>query len=359
MCPSPDAGDTPDAAADSVDTRAAKSLQELLDGLERCEFMMLSLKEWRNRADELLADEMAATTVFLFDRDFGREQEGAENQGFSLVREVQDMEVGYCGLISHTFQVGSEYEAWHQLAEEHNLVRDKFVVIAKERLTGESPDYYSFLRMLRLAALSGRCAKVKSTALSVFEESVTAAKAAVEGLSVLDFDRIVLASSRREGVWEPDTLFRVFGILMRREARDRLYRDVEIPLAIAEARRISAIPEEVADALGEEKPSREALRIQRFETYEPNEALNRFYLPLELGDIFEGPSVGRQYILLTQPCDLMVRKDGKRSYDDKYGRTGALVELVVVHATKRGKESWQEVPFFNRDTGAPAYARLC
>ena len=61
---------------------------------------------------------------------------------------------------------------------------------------------------------------------------------------MLDFDQIVLASSRREGVWEPDTLFRVFGILIRQEAQTRLYQDADIPPAVAEARRISDIPEE-------------------------------------------------------------------------------------------------------------------
>ena len=353
----PGAGDTPDsgAGANTVDTSAAKSLKEILHGLNQCEFMALSLEEWKNQSDELLADETASTTVFLFDRDFGREQKDAENEGFNLVREVQDKEVGYCGLISHTIPVGGEHAAWLQLSAEHSLVQDKFVVIAKERLTGESPDPYSFLRMLRLVALSARCARVKSTAWEVFKASVTEAQAAMERLSVLDFDQIVLASSRREGVWEPDTLFRVFGIFMRREAQTRLYQDQQIHLSVAEARRISAIPEEVADALGEEQPSHEALRIQRFEVYESNETLSRFCFPLELGDIFE-TSAGRQYILLTQPCDLMVRKSGKRNYEDKFGRTGALVELVAPHATKRAKESWQKVPFYNPKTGAPAYA---
>ena len=356
--PEPGAGDTSPGGVhtDSVDTSAAKSLKEILHGLKQCEFLTLSLKEWKKRSGEFLAAEKASTTVFLFDRDFGREQEDTENEGFNLVRDVQSKEGGYCGLISHTIPVGGEHVAWLQLADEHSLVLDKFVVIAKERLTGESSDPYSFLRMLRHVALSGRCAKVKSTAWLAFEASVREAKAAVDRLSVLDFDRIVLASSRREGVWEPDTLFRVFSIFMRRAARTRLYQDPDITLAVAEARNISAIPEEVAAALGEEKPSREALRIQRFETYEPSEALNQFCLPLELGDIFKRPSTGRQYILLTQPCDLMVRKDGKRNYDDKYGRTGALVELVVDPAPEGAKESWQEVPFYNPDTGAPAYA---
>ena len=350
-------GDSPDptAPADSVDRRAAKSLNEILDGMVQCKFMTLSLKEWKRRSVELLTDGTAATTVFLFDRDFRREQDNADNEGFKLVREVQHKEVGYCGLISHTIPVGSEFEVGLQLATEHNLMGDNFVVIAKDRLTGESPDHYSFLRMLRLVALSRRCARVKSRAWEVFERSMTAAKEAVERLSVLDFDRIVLASSRREGVWESDTLFRLFGILMRREAQRGLYQDSKIMLAVAEARQISAIPDEVADALGEEKPSSEALRMQRFEIYDSDETLNRFCLPIELGDIFETSS-GRRYILLTQPCDLMVRKNGKRNYDERYGRTGSLVELKVEQAASGTKKSHHEVPFYNRDTGAPAYA---
>ena len=355
--PKPESGGSRDlnTHADPVDTRAAMSLNEILGGMQQCEFMTLSLKDWKQRSNKLLAKETATTTVFLFDRDFRREQDDAEDEGLKLVREVQSKEAGYCGLISHTIPVGGEFEAWLQLSEKHNLKRDNFVVIAKTRLTGESRDPYSFLRMLRLVALNERCAKVRSIAWSVFELSLTKAKDAVECLSVLDFDRIVLASSRREGVWEPDTLLRVFGILMRREARVGLYEDPEIQAAVAEGRRISAIPEEIAGVFGEEKPSHEALRIQRFEIYESDKTLNRFCLPLELGDIFETSS-GRRFILLTQPCDLMVRPNGKRNYDEKLGRTGALVEIRVNQAASGAKESQQEMPFYDQDTGAPAYA---
>ena len=86
-------------------------------------------------------------------------------KGSTWSARFKSKEVGYCGLISHTIPLGGEYKAWHQLADEHNLVRDKFVVIAKERLTGESPDHYSFLRMLRLVALSGRCARAEVSSL--------------------------------------------------------------------------------------------------------------------------------------------------------------------------------------------------
>ena len=54
----------------------------------------------------------------------------------------------------------------------------------------------------------------------------------------------------------------------------------------------------------------------------------------------------------------MVRSDGKRGYDEKLGRTGALVELVAGDVTQDVKDSWKEVPFYDEDTGAPAYVDL-
>jgi len=55
-------------------------------------------------------------------------------------------------------------------------------------------------------------------------------------------------------------------------------------------------------------------KIQQEELFESAEHLNENHLPLELGDIFikTGTDSQKRYILLAQPCDLMVRKNGKR-----------------------------------------------
>ena len=340
-----------------VDATAARLLDDVLDPIGGLEYMKLSLAHWRAHQRTLLGDDLASKTVFLFDLNFDRETPGSQDVGISLIRDTQLSSVGYCGLISHTVQRGSEVQTWERLANEHNLIRDKFVVIAKERLTGDRPDYYGFLAMLRLAALTERYGQAKASAWRVFEESVAEAKRSVERLSVLDFDRIVFRSSRREGIWEPDTLFRVFGILMRREARSRLHQAEDVPTAFAAARRVSAMPDEIATALQGESPSQEALRMQRFETYESAEELNQRHTPIDLGDIFEkeGPNGHRRYILLVQPCDLMVREDGKRNYDSKLGRTGAFVELVVDSAASEKKASWGELSFYHEHTGRSAF----
>ena len=337
------------------DATAASSMEDLLNGLEDCEYITLSFGEWNLRSVSFLADENASSTVLLFDRDFSQEDEGTANGGFELIREAQATEMGYCGLISHTIQKDSEYNAWLELPEEHNLDRDRFVIISKARLTGDAEDYYGFLGMLRLVVLNDRIKVVKSRTWSIFQDSVDKAKEAMGRLSVLDFDNMVFESSRREGVWEPDTLFRIFSILMRREAGLRLHED-EISSVVAQTRSVSDMPEEIAEAVREASPSRAALRIQRFELYESGDDLNRSYAPIELGDIFETESNRKRYILLAQPCDLMVRSKGKRSYDAKLGRTAALVELV--EKKPRDAMSWEELPFYDNQIGQSAFAKF-
>ena len=340
-----------------VDRDAATTLGEILNLLDDCEYRALSLAQWKAQADEIFSDDKAATTLLLFDRDFSREQEGTEDEGFNLIRAAQLADVGCCGLISHTVPLDGEVRAWSRLAADRDLNPDKFVVISKERLTGRVPDVYGFLRMLRFTALSERYASVRSQAWRVFGECVAEAEAAVDKLSVLDFDRIVFESSRQEGVWEPDTLFRVFSILMRREARSRLHANPRFLDSVVKAREISALPETVAAALGEEPSSSVARCIQRYEIYELAEELNRFNVPIDLGDMFQRGADGPRYILLAQPCDLMVRENGKRSYEDaKFGRTAALVKVVEDSDREKPKDSWAELPFYHQAKETPAFA---
>ena len=335
------------------DLGAARSLEDILAGLSGCEYITLSLEQWQERRESFLEDDSAKGTVFLFDRDFSNEG-GSQNAGIELVREVQDRPVGCCGLLSHTIDIDGERDAWRQIVDEFNLQRDRFVVVAKERLTGDSSGYYHFLEMLRLVGLSGRYATLKSAAWSVFEESVVAAGDFVDSMSVFDFDKAVFRASRREGVWEPETLFRMFAILMRREALGRLHQDEALFSDVVEARRMSGCYDALGGVVAAPESSPKAMQIQRFESYESPEELNRFHLPIDLGDIFERMSTRKRYILLVQPCDLVVRQGGRRTYEKKYRRTGALVELAGNRGGRR--DGWGELPFYHEPTGEPAFA---
>ena len=337
------------------DTRAATCLVEVLGKLPDFEFTTLSHAAWKEQSDSLLNDEKASATILLFDRDLSREG-GSPDEGLKLLKEVQAVFTGYCGLITHTVSIGEEPEAWESLASKHHLAPEKFVVISKERLNNNPPDYYGFLGMLRLAAISDRQYIVRSKAWSIFKNSVERAREEVEKLSPLDFDKIVFESSRTEGVSESDTLFRLFCIHMHRIAREQLQVENEFRKAVEKTRRVSAMPEKIANALKNSRESKAAVETQRFEMYEQGDELNNTHAPLELGDIFTNISNNKQCILLTQPCDLMVRENGKRSHDDKMGRTGTLIELVMDLGKIRG--SREELRFFHEGTGQSAYANF-
>ena len=338
-----------------VDERAVQSLRDILGEIEECEYRPLSLGEWREQGEGLLVDDKASETVFLFDMDF-RSEGGSAEEGVALIRQVQAADVGYCALWTHTVSVGGEHRAWLELSEDHGMCRETFVVIAKGRLGDETGDDYQFLRMLRFVALSRRYGEVKNMTWSVFEASVAQAKKIVMELSVGDFDSIVFGSSRREGVWEADTLLRLFGIFLRREAHRELRLADEYVDRISETRKISSLSEGLAKALGSERRSREVLRIQRFECYEEGEELNRFHAPIDIGDVFRECNGEREYILLGQPCDLMVRSGGKRSYDKRLGRRGALVELVESEGPR--KEGLGELPFYSEESGESRFVKF-
>ena len=83
--------------------------------------------------------------------------------------------------------------------------------------------------------------------------------------------------------------------------------------------------------------------------------MNRFFVPIDLGDIFRIGS--KLFVLLAQPCDLVVRKDGMRNYEtNKLRRLAAVAELVVGAETK--KESWGQLPFFEETTGRSAFVNF-
>ena len=349
--------DAESLAAERVgDDLAAESLKRVLGSLGRvCEFVTLSLGDWEERCEAMLADEQAQRTLFFFDRGYGDERAGTDEKGLELIRDAQERGARYCGLITHTVPVDGEYEAWRSMAGEHGLEPNGFVVVSKGRLNGEPPDYYGFLGMLRVTALSGRYAEVRSMAWDIFEGSVEEAKSAMEDLSVVDFDRIVFASSRGEGVWEADTLFRVFGVLMGRAAGRRLHADATVSEAVATTRRVSAMPDGVAGALGKQGQSAAALQMQRYEIYDASPELNAWHAPLGLGDIFRVDAEDKDYILLAQPCDLVVRSKGVRNRDNgRLGRTAAVVEIA--RGDDRQGAIWGNLPFYEEETGDSGYA---
>ncbi len=285
------------------DPKHASRLNKLL---EHHDFRELSLEEWNAHRTHLLSEAERPGTLFLFDRDFSMEG-GSQTQGMTLVQDVlesaPEQEV-MVGLLSHTFAPNEEHDTWQTVANENGIDRNRFILISKDRLL---EDPVGFARMIKLTALSSKCKELKEKVADILDGAHVEAQKRVEKISVYDFEHIVFQSSRVEGIWEPETLFRVFGLFHKARARELASENEELRMLAAAIRSVSDVPTDPTPS-----PEHSSWKIMRLEMYEDASYLNDAHLPLELGDIFRKNNGGKEFLLLSQPCDLMVRSDGKR-----------------------------------------------
>jgi len=150
---------------------------------------------------------------------------------------------------------------------------------------------------------------------------------------------MVFRSSYEEGVWEPETLFRIFSIFHRTQTRKIALHDPQLNELSSKIRPLSGIPTPSPSA-----PSHRIWEIQHEENFDSAELVNNLHRPTDLGDIYE-IGTGRQFILLAPRCDLMVRGDS--GHRGKLSDMLKEVFLAVIIETPREGASWK-LEFFDQ-----------
>ena len=145
-------------------------------------------------------------------------------------------------------------------------------------------------------------------------------------------------------------LFRLHAMFHRTKSRQLAHAGGALEAIAAKLRAVSGIPTR-CDLL---PTPASAWALQREELYEVEDHINQNYLPLELGDIFErvGGDSTKKYILLAQPCDLMVRGDGKRHPELR------RVPLAEVVQTAERPNYSEEMPYFDASSSKQWFVKL-
>ena len=159
-------------------------------------------------------------------------------------------------------------------------------MIAKARLNSRAPDYAGFLHLLRLAILSIPIKKVRDSARAHLQQAHEAAADSLAAWNVYDFDSTVFGSSRKEGVWEGETLLRIAAHVATCTMRDKVRGDEDFISLVDAARKVSMVPIS-GGRHGLEDAGKQALSYQRSELYLPAEIVRFHHLPLSAGDIFK------------------------------------------------------------------------
>ncbi|GAB2856644.1 hypothetical protein GCM10027044_15560 [Hymenobacter ruber] len=320
---------------DAMDGLAAGALQSLLPS--HIEYCPVSPQKWVHHRDAWLAEaSVTRRLVCLFDKQFSYLPPGdtVPLDGLAMlehaVQAVRAQVDGYdgrvlFGIFSHEFKVEGEQQQGAIICNERRIPSNVFLPISKWRY--DKPDRLAEgIQMLVLNLYAG---SMKNTVKRAMSTACRQACEELDRLDVFDFDDMVLKSSLNEGVWEGETLVRLFLLLQKRHGWEELLSATTASSfnTLVQTARQLAYPRLFGDH-GSDK----ALEMRRLELYVEGPALNRVHAPLALGDIFE-INASKRYILLAPPCDMMVRS-GK---EDERGRRGKpanelkWVELFRIH----------------------------
>lgn len=300
------------------DMVTVRALERLMPGT--IDYRQLSPQKWEQQQSDLLGEASEDKRLLvLFDKDMKGEErsfDGARLLAAAYSPERREKVI--LAMLSGKFRIDEEKE----IARELNigLTLGQWIPLAKERLYNE--DSSQFPEGIKLAALNYCIEGLLDEAQNVIKSSIDSADAEFRNIHAYDLHHLV-KYSQTEGVWETNTFLRLLNVLQRDKLRE-----------LAEASGQRAKFNELTDLVvkiravppvhvGGKQVSSVVRQIGYRELYSQIQMDNQLFTPVRLGDIFT-INDGKEYILLAQPCDLIMR----------LGRRTELVSLVRIRPRK-------------------------
>lgn len=315
---------------EAADREAGGRLQDLLPDATMAH--LLTPQAWHDRRAELIAEcSEDRRTLFLFDQELDVQDTSLGfTKGSEIIRDMAEKEKAgfgtrwFCGMLTHTVEKGEEVPSWRALAKSEKVDLRFFMPIAKTTLDDAPAFYGAVYRTL----INTYCQTMKTLAQDAFEKALEEALERFADLDPIDFEHTVVKSSEDEGVSELETLIRLYGIIHKDQVKAQILQQARVGEFAAAARTVKDIAD-IGRALS--ATSQERLhKLRREELYESDQLVNNYNDPLRNGDLFEigeGDDL-KLWVLIAQPCDLMVRSNGKRVREENF-KVAVLAPLAT------------------------------
>lgn len=326
-------------------------LPELLGGID---FVKLDLAGWRESGMAMIED--GRPTLLFFDRSFG---EGSlAKAGDDLARGILarvDLAHVRLGVLTHTAEdIGREQQIADEISAGIAEACRPVIVIAKSRLAEGS-----FVDALRMTLYANELEVFRAHAVKSIE---AASAAATEFVDTVERYALMATfeAARAEGSYETDNAIRMADAEARRVLAAKLRDQTFVDAALKPLRNAAAVDLYLE---GPHVPSALTTIAWR-ERFDEGQYLSSLGMPIEVGDVFRlhdmlrsGRDKGqdRFYVLLAQPCDMGVRRNGTRSN----GLRKAVLTWLHPAATdevggfKEAKGNQQSIGLFMPDSGVP------
>ncbi len=282
--------------------------------LEADKIVKVSPSSWYENKDHYINEFRLKKVLLFIDSDWGR---GNNYEGIKLILEligkacISD-NIKYA-LFTHLYTEAEQFKKREELAKEHGIPLEKLFVLSKQ-----DREDNNFIRDFRTIAIMPTLRILKKTIYDhIIDSSVKVKSYIFNELDIIDVEYITLDKSSKEGDWEPNILYRLHSNRHMKEFREKIFNDDSIQKNILLMRNLKKISPEIPII------SLKGREIMEYELYDNK--VNKYNCPLKSGDIFKTGS--KYFILLMQPCEMMIRNNGKRGTNHEYKCFANLVEI--------------------------------
>lgn len=265
----------------------------------------LTPSEWIGQKDKILSSVNEVNRiVVLMDQELGLP---GDTKGIDILKQIPESENTYLTLFTYSItQLDEEVPTRNTLHREKGFPKKRFFVLTKDR----AKDDELFIDGVKKVLLNGYFDQMKEKALKIYSDSLAATENELEDIDTHDFDMAVIRSSLKEGLWEPETLFRIIKILLEKNTRLKMI-EKNFPSEINGLIRMAKVISKSHECVKYHPEYAKNYAMRHKEIYDSGEIVNKLRMPIENGDIFEIINGKKtfQYILVGQECDLMLRSD--------------------------------------------------
>lgn len=261
-------------------------------------FKALGPDEWNSKKKTILGKAKKNHRILIL---FDEMLEGSSKKGIDLATEVAKnaKNIVYCGLLSNKIKYNQELQYLKQIEDKGHIYP-----LAKGRLS----EIDDFINGIKRVVLNCHCDELRKEFKKIIPEIDKKTISKLDEINIADFDQIVFRSSFIEGVLEMDTLLEIYHLYHKKIARNEIRLNTKI-------RDISKLLRSLSDiAPSKNDEFNKAFEIEKMKRYEERDYINSHNMPIDTGDIFE--IEGTKYILISQPCDVILRKDGRRNLNN-------------------------------------------
>lgn len=272
-----------------------------------------SPEEWAHKKEsffKLNIKKNGERVICLFDKELGNSRDGIE-----LVREVLSGKYKnrvYCAIFSQHVSLGDEFLSKKRWIEEFSLAKiaQKFYPISKDTFKNEP--VWGFIEGIKNVLIVEEVERLKRQSIGIIKKAQQKTIQEVQEIAPETYNQIIQRSSANEGVWEMNTLFRISNLIhdvslkssiLSSEVRANFNSSISV---IRSFEKIKFDQETIIE-------SKQAGDLQEKEIFESGEVINSLHYALANGDIFLINN--KEYILLSQPCNISIRPRGIRSND--------------------------------------------